>query len=527
MTDELTKVVQDSARGGFFLFSGTALATVIMAIASILIGRLLESELYGQYTLALVVPQILFLFTDLGISNGIIRFTASLRTQGETTRIAAMIRYGLVLRALAGIAISIIGYTFADSLVSFLIQRPDLAFPVQIASISILFQAIFTTATSAFVGLDRSEYNALSTNIQAISKTTVSIALVLLGFSVTGAIIGHTVSFVVAAAASMIMLLALLRQRKGKEDGQVRLRDDLRTLIHYGAPLYASLLLTGFIPLYKYFVLAQFCSDPDIGNYKAAANFVTLMTVLSVPITTILLPAFSKLDSSAKQGIRAFFKLANKYTAIIVVPTTFLMIILSNEIIQVVYGHTYQSAPLFLSVFCLQYFLVGLGYLTLASFFNGLGKTRITLAMSAIACLAVILLAPVFTQTYGVPGVILSFLLASSASTGYGSYVARRKFQVEFGTPSIIKVYLVSAACGIPTFLLLHFANLPLVLDIVIGGCIYLFCYVTVMPLVRIMTATELQNTMQITNRIPGLAFLAGLVLKYQRKIMNARADTE
>jgi len=56
MTDELAKVAEDSARGGFLLISGTALATVIMAIASILIGRLLGPELYGQYTLAIVVP---------------------------------------------------------------------------------------------------------------------------------------------------------------------------------------------------------------------------------------------------------------------------------------------------------------------------------------------------------------------------------------------------------------------------------------------------------------------------------------
>jgi len=31
MTDELAKVAEDSARGGFFLISGTALTTVIMA----------------------------------------------------------------------------------------------------------------------------------------------------------------------------------------------------------------------------------------------------------------------------------------------------------------------------------------------------------------------------------------------------------------------------------------------------------------------------------------------------------------
>ncbi len=65
MADELVRIAEDSVRGSFFLISGTAVSTVIMAIASILIARFLGPELYGQYTLALVIPSLLFLFTDL------------------------------------------------------------------------------------------------------------------------------------------------------------------------------------------------------------------------------------------------------------------------------------------------------------------------------------------------------------------------------------------------------------------------------------------------------------------------------
>ena len=46
MEYDLEKVAEDSARGSFFLISGTALSTVIMAVSSILIGRFLGPELY-------------------------------------------------------------------------------------------------------------------------------------------------------------------------------------------------------------------------------------------------------------------------------------------------------------------------------------------------------------------------------------------------------------------------------------------------------------------------------------------------
>jgi hypothetical protein len=57
LPDDLSRVTEDSARGGFFLFSGSALATVIMAVAAIIVGRLLGPDLYGQYNLVVTVAR--------------------------------------------------------------------------------------------------------------------------------------------------------------------------------------------------------------------------------------------------------------------------------------------------------------------------------------------------------------------------------------------------------------------------------------------------------------------------------------
>jgi len=495
-----------------------------MAIASILVGRFLGPELYGQYTLALVVPTLLFIFTDLGINQGIIKFTASLRTKGETNRLTKIIKYGLLLRASTGIAIFILNYAFADLFASLFLQRPDLAFYIRIASISVLFQVIFTTATSAFVGLDKTEYNALTANIHAIAKAIISIALVLLGFSVAGAIIGYVASYIVAAVAGISILFLIIREKQSVKNNN-SISDDLKTLIRYGAPLYISLLLTSFIPLYQNVMLAIFTTDADIGNYKAATNFVALMAVLSVPITTALLPAFSKLNSATNKKIKAFFKMANKYTAISIIPITFLILIFSKEIVQIIYGLTYQSAPPFLATYCLLYFLVGLGYLTLTSLYNGLGETKITLKISLIIFLNLAVLSPILTKTYSVQGLIIAFLIASAAGTIYGSYTARKKFQIEFDTPSIFKIYSISAISSIPPLLMLYFAHLSNLFNVTVGGLLYLFTYITLIPLTKIVTTSELQTATCITQKMRPLAFIAKPVLKYQQKLLHIRTN--
>jgi len=520
MADELIKVAEDSARSGFFLISGTAVSTVILAIGSILTGRFLGPELYGQYTLALVVPALLLTFTDLGISQGITKFTASLKAKGETNRLARIVKYGLLARASAGIVIFIINYTLAEQFASFFLQRPDLAFYIRIASTSTLFHVMLTTATSAFVGLDKTEYNALATNIQALAKTIISISLVRLGFGVAGALVGYVTGYIVAAIAGIALLFLLIREKQGVQDGY-SISGDLKTLLRYGAPLYVSMLLTSFLPLYQNFILAIFTTDTDVGNFKAAGNFTTLVAVLSIPITTALLPAFSKLDSETSNKIRGFFKLANKYTAMIILPVAFLLILLSNEIVEIVYGSTYQPASLFLAAFCLTYFLVGLGYLTLSSFFNGLGETKTTLKMSIIALIALVTLSPVLTRAYSVLGLIIASLIASTAVTIYGSYTARKNFQIEFDTRSIVRIYLTSAVSSILPFLILYFTHLPALFNALIGGVLYLITYATLTPLAGIITIPEIQMAKRITQKIPLLKLFAKPLLKYEENILR------
>jgi len=312
------KIAEESVRSGFFLASGTAIATSVMAVSTILIGRFLGPELYGQYSLAFVVPQLFFLLTDLGLSQAVIKFTASLKLKGEASRLKKILELALLLRVSIGIALFCVTYVLADVLSSTFLQRPDLAFYVRAASFSILFQVIFATVTSAFIGLDKSEYNALTTSLQAIGKAVASVALVLLGYGVAGAIVGYVASYAIAGAAGGVILFLILRQMRNIKESQ-RSRNDLRDVLRYGIPLYLSIIVTALTPFYQNLILAIYVTDAEIGNYKAAVNFAVLMTVLSVPIASALLPTFSKIESAAKREMKSFFKIAHKYTTLVIV----------------------------------------------------------------------------------------------------------------------------------------------------------------------------------------------------------------
>ncbi len=532
MSNDLTRIAEDSARGGFFLASGAIAATVVSAVATILVGRFLGPELYGQYTLSLVIPGMLFTFADFGIGQGIVKFAASLQAEGKMGHAAKIIKYATLLKASIGLAFFILNFALANFFATVLLHRPELGFYLRIASVTLVFQTVQAAATSAYLGLDKTEYSAVTSNIQAISKAVVSIALVLLGFSVAGAVLGHVTGWISGGVVGFSILLLVLH--KSDEDGDAKKHGDsptfnqtLRSLMSYGIPLYISAILVGFIYPYQNIILGIFVANTDIGNLKAAANFVTLITVVSLPIATALFPAFSKITATRNEKTKTFFKFANKYTTLLIVPIAILLLILSDEIVQIIYGATYETAAFFLSVYCLLYLLVGLGYLTLTSLFNGLGETRITLTTSLITFLAILTLTPLLTNAYGVPGSIIALISANATSTCYGMYVAKRNFQIRFDTESLIKIYTIGGASAVPSLLLLQISPLPTLLNAVVGGLLYTFIYATLASLAKIISASELETAIEITQKTKPLALLIKPFLWYHKKLLKRRNSTD
>ena len=131
------------------------------------------------------------------------------------------------------------------------------------------------------------------------------------------------------------------------------------------------------------------------------------------------------------------------------------------------------------------------------------------------------------TRTYSVQGLIMAFLLASLTGTAYALVNAKRKFQIEFETHSLSKIYLISAISSIPSLMMLNFISLPKPLNLIVGGVVYLFIYATLTPLVKIVTCTELQTALSVLQRIRPLGTIAGPILKYQQRILckNQHAD--
>jgi O-antigen/teichoic acid export membrane protein len=510
---ELSKIAQQSVAGGFYLVAGTAVSTIIGSVFVIIIARLLGPGGYGLYTLCWVLPALLASVADLGISSALTRYGASLRWEGKYSKLASMIRSGIIFNFVLGVVATFLVLLFSNQLAKFALNRQSIGSLVALASVTIFLQCLFTLTYNGFVGLDRMERGALMVVLREATKLIVAPVLVIVGFGVAGAIAGQVVGWVFASTLGVAFLFScrrILKQAPTKIASVEGMRPDLEMMMRYGLPLYAGNLLVVVFTQYQNIVLAFFTSNIEIGNFSAAVNFAALINVVSTPIVTALFPAFSKLDlQTARDDLRKMLELSVKYTSLLILPMTVAISTLSKDLTGAVYGSAYGSASTYLTLYVCLFLLTGIGYQVLANFFNGIGRTNETLKITIVQLLIFLLAAPVMAWRYQVPGLIVAVVCSALVRTVYGLMIAYRKYGMRLDLRGSISVLAAALASALPLLPLVYYSHFSDLVNVLIGAAVYLAMYLTLAPVFKAIKQTDLEI---LTPMLSGIRILKPVI---------------
>ena len=122
-------------------------------------------------------------------------------------------------------------------------------------------------------------------------------------------------------------------------NGKLEFIKTTKTMLKYGLPLSIGAILAGFLTQFYSTIMFIFVTDNSlIGNYSVATNFVVLITFFATPVTTMLFPAFSKLDAKKdREVLKNVFQYSVKYAALIVVPVTAMVMALAQPAISTIF----------------------------------------------------------------------------------------------------------------------------------------------------------------------------------------------
>ena len=181
----------------------------------------------------------------------------------------------------------------------------------------------------------------------------------------------------------------------------------------------------------------------------------------------------------------------------------------SDEAVRFFYGSSFTNAGLFLAFYSGLYLLTGVGYLNLPSLFNGMGKTKETLKMNAVTFFVALVFCPFAINFFGILGLIITLIICYGLGSIYGMYRAKKLLGVSFDLVGLFRIYVISFLSVFP--IILFFSGLSLLQKLVIGIVVYLFVYLTLIPLTRILNESEIRSLEKYVTKIKPLKIMKPL----------------
>lgn len=510
-----------SARGSFIVFVGSSVARLVSAAGMILVARLLSPSDYGLYGVSLVLPGLFGLFSDWGVNSALIRFIARYESEGEVEKIRVLEEAGFLFKLAVGCVLSLALLLSSDILAAVFLRRPEAGGLVRAASLLVLFQSLYSTVISVLTSLDRMDGRAVVTVFQAVVKGVCSPFLVYFGFGVYGAVFGHVLSYSVAAAVGFLLTLPsmLKLERLG---GSANFRDGLELMLGFGLPLFFGALITRFITQLRGLLLSWFVSYEAIGNYRVASRFVSLIGIVTGSIGVVLYPTFSKFSHSEDpERTREVFQSSVRYSAMIVLPLTAMLVPLSKPAVYTLFTAKYPQAPLFFSLLLAPMLLVGSGSLSIGNFLNSQGDTGTNLKVSFAGSATSIVLYPVFVWMFGVEGLIIGIIISSLTQNLFGLYVLRRKYGVYPDLRHTGKTVLCSAVSAGSAYGAVQILSSSPLLSLLLGSATFISTYLLLAPVTGAIEGRDIENLDSMLRELSVIYPFARLLLNIEEKILG------
>ena len=246
--------------------------------------------------------------------------------------------------------------------------------------------------------------------------------------------------------------------------------ETMKFMFRYALPLSFSSMFNNFLAQFYNFLIAIYASNYLIGNYAVANNFTVLLTFFSAPITTMLFPAFSKLNAEKdKETLKIVFKSSIKYSSLLVIPPTVAVIALANPFVSALFGDKYAAAPLFLALLAVNYLLTAFGQLSTVNLISGLGKTGFLFELALVNMVTGVALAVPLVPIFGVVGLIITTIFDGVPGLLISLYWIKKHYDATVDWASSVKIFISSAASGALAYIAVSFLSLSSWPKLIIG----------------------------------------------------------
>jgi len=257
------------------------------------------------------------------------------------------------------------------------------------------------------------------------------------------------------------------------------------------------------------FLAWEAVSDQLAGYYRSAAVLARIPIILTIGVMAAIFPYISR--ATGAEESRVYIGRTLKYACLFIAPLAIVFVVIPESILLLIFPETYLEAA-----DALRIVSAGAGFLAFtyifAQIFQAEGKPKVSALLLLPAFIIQIVLLYLLIPRYGIIGTATATTIACFA--GFSLLLVRSiqtgKFRFRVGSLRVVIAYVILGAF---VYLFPHTTRLLTVINLILGGLIYLIS----LTLLRILAE---RDTEILWSSLPSNRFLDRIEMNFKKAIV-------
>lgn len=471
------------AKGSIIIFIGNIIFRVGGYVYRFLMASLLGPSAYGILGLTLPFQGIFQILAAGGLPPAIAKYVSEYNALDKKDLANQTVYTALKIMAFLGIVMGLLMVFIVAPWLADFFGKPEVLLPLQAVGLITPFSVIVGAYRGAFQGVYKMDYILYTRAIEQLFMIIFAVALVMIGLSAFGAVLGSALGFALSALSAYIIFKKHMGKyiRKPSPDFEFSKKQEMElavSLISFSIPVTVAALAEMCIYSACTIIMGYFLTSETIGYYTAADPIGRLPLMISSSLATTILPAVSEAFSLKNKNLLGkYVTNVYRYGMVFVVPMCVGIAMYAKEIIGLVY---FTNPAYIAGAGALAVLVIGMTFYSMftisSSIVQGIGNPRIPMYLLLFGTLVTVLLGYYLIPIYGIIGGSLAITIASLAMMIpmliVTFHITKTKAPIGFFT----KIIIASIIMAIPIYFIQFFLGhntIGLILGLIICPIIY------------------------------------------------------
>ena len=501
-------------KNSFILVIGNLLFRVGGYINRLLMSRMLGPEGYGLYGLTLPFQGIFQILSAGGLPPAISKYVAEYNAKDEKALTRQVIYTATKFMVLMAILLSIILLFSSDFIANEIFHKPLVVWPLRAVSLITPFSVIVGAMRGAFQGVYKNEYTVYNRMAEQLATIVFAVVFVYCGLYAMGAVLGGAFGFIVSAITAVLLYKKYISPMFYSEDSlDLSLKEELKLLwmlICFAVPVAITALSEMAIYDVGTLVIGVFMLSRDVGFYNSADPISRIPLVISLSISTVLLPATAEAYVLKNQKLLQEYVVdCLRYCILTVIPMCVIISMFSIPIIQLLFGEVYTpgSGVLSILVIGMSFYSV---YMISSSILQGTGNPRLPMYILLLGTVMNILLNAFFVKIMGIIGAAIATTITTGILMVIIMLFVIKTTKISIPWKNILLVLICNLILMVVCYIIPK-TLIGLIIGIIIGSLIYIVSLI----MLKVLTKRDITFFSQYMNKIPILKRYTPKIVKY------------